>query len=66
MPLDEQGQVSFRVCPDASNLVHLMLTPDARSYRVAPVREFEILANTSVTLTLTRHEAALEYLKPDE
>jgi hypothetical protein len=62
VPLDERGQATIDVCP-RDGRVHVLLTPDARLYRVAPVREYEVEVNTSVTLTVTRHESALRRLK---
>ena len=64
VPLDDDGRTQVDVCPGDEGLVHVTLTPDARMYRVAPIRGFEVKTDLAVTLTVTRHASVLEHLRP--
>ena len=63
VPLDESGRVTLDACP-RDGFVHVTLTPDPRLYRVPPIGEFEVSGDTTITLTVTRHESALRGLRP--
>ncbi len=64
VPVDAQGRARLDVCPGADGLVHVTLTPDARRYRVAPIREVKVVEDTELTVTVTRHTRALERYAP--
>ena len=64
IPVDENGQLRVAVCPENDGVVRVTLTPDPTKYRVPPVSEFEINGDTSVKVTVTRHENALRHLRP--
>jgi len=65
IPVDEQGTGRFDVCPEADGIVRITITPDPKSYRVPPINEFEINKDTTVTVTVTRHQKVLRHLKKD-
>jgi len=64
--VDENGQLRVAVCPEKDGVVRVTLTPDPIKYRVPPVSEFEIAGDTSVEVTVTRHENALRHIKPTD
>ena len=63
IPVDEAGKASLHVCPDEDGIVRITLTPDPKRYRVPPINEFELHSDSSVTVTVTRHEKVLDHLK---
>ena len=66
IPVDTQGQVRVAVCPERDGIVRVTLTPDPTKYRVPPVSEFDVHGDTSVKVTVTRHENALRHLQPTD
>lgn len=66
IPVDTNGQVKIAVCPEIDGIVRVTLTPDPTKYRVPPVSEFEVHGDTSVKVTVTRHENVLRHLKQTE
>lgn len=65
VPVDDHGKVSIHVCPVEDGVVRITLTPDPKNYRVPPISEFEVRSDSSVSVTVTRHEKVLQHLIDD-